>query len=153
MLAGMLIMAALLFSQGTAAAAKGTPLSTQRKRQMIVVPDVDATRDGRLFVMNGCISCHSMKGIGGRAGPEESTAVDLFNFAARMWRGASAMRKLPALELGYRIELSSGEIGDLATFVSDPAVQRDFSIEEAPDLLKDWFIDEAYWDSGQRPET
>ena len=87
-------MAALLFSQGTAAADKGTPLSTQRKRQMIVVPDVDATRDGRLFVMNGCISCHSMKGIGGRAGPEESTAVDLFNFAARMWRGVSAMRKL-----------------------------------------------------------
>ena len=139
-------MAALLFNQGT-------PLSTQRKRQIIVVPDVDATRDGRLFVMNRCISCHSMKGIGGRAGPEESTAVDLFNFAARMWRGTSAMRKLPALELGYRIELSSGEIGDLATFVSDPAVQRDFSIEEAPDQLKDWFIDEAYWDSGQRPET
>ena len=49
--------------------------------------------------------------------------------------------------------MSSGEIGDLATFVSDPAVQRDFSIEEAPDQLKDWFIDEAYWDSGQRPET
>ena len=146
MLAGMLIMAALLFNQGT-------PLSTQRKRQIIVVPDVDATRDGRLFVMKSCFSCHSMKGIGGRAGPEESTAVDLFNFAARMWRGASAMRKLPALELGYRIELSSGEIGDLATFVSDPAVQRDFSIEEAPDQLKDWFIDEAYWDSGQRPET
>ena len=158
LLAGMLIMAALFFSQGTATAAEGAPPSAQRQRQMIVVPDVDAMRGRRLFVMKGCISCHSIKGVGGRAAPaldapEENTAVDLLNFAARMWRGASAMQELQALELGYRIELSGGEIGDLAIFVSDLAAQRDFSIDEVPDLLRDWFIDEAYWDSGQWPET
>ena len=158
LLAGMVIMAALFFSQGTATAAEDTPQSAQRQRQMIVIPDVDAMRGRRLFVMKGCISCHSIKGVGGRAAPaldapEESTAVDLLNFAARMWRGASAMQELQALELGYRIELSGGEIGDLASFVSDLTAQRDFSIDEVPDLLRDWFIDDAYWDSGQWPET
>jgi len=159
LLAGMLIMATPFFSQGTAAAAaaaaaaEGTPPSTQRKRQMIVVPYIDATRNRRLFVMKGCISCHSMKGIGGRAGPEESTSVDLLNFTARTWRGASATQKLQALELGYRIELSREGIGDLAGFVSGPAVQQDFSIDEVPDLLRDWFIYDAHWGSGQWPES
>ncbi|MHA1600227.1 MAG: c-type cytochrome [Alphaproteobacteria bacterium] len=130
----------------------------QNRQQMIVVPDVDAIRGRHLFVMKGCVSCHSIAGVGGKAAPaldapEDSTSVNLLDFAARMWRGASAMQELQSIELGYQIELTGNEIGDLAAFASSPAAQEGFSIDEVPDLLKDWFIDEIYWDEGEWPET
>jgi mono/diheme cytochrome c family protein len=159
LLAGLLTVMTIYFiGHGTAAAAENTPRLAQRQPQMIVIPDVDATRGRHLFVMKGCVSCHSIKGVGGKAAPaldapEASLAINLLDFAARMWRGAPAMQELQSLELGYRIQLSGGEIGDLAAFVSGRAAQKGFSIDEVPDLLRDWFIDEAYWDEGEWPET
>ncbi|MDA1101943.1 MAG: cytochrome c [Proteobacteria bacterium] len=151
-------MAVIMFGQEAAAAAENADRLDRQQRQWIVVPDVDAARGRRLFVTKGCVSCHSVKGVGGKAapaldGPEDGAAVNLLDFAARMWRGAPAMQELQSLELGYRIELSGGEIGDLAAFVSSRSAQRGFSIDEVPDLLRDWFIDEAYWDSGDWPKT
>jgi hypothetical protein len=150
------MLAAWMLGQGMATAAENPPRRGQQ--QLIVMPDVDAARGRRLFVTKGCVSCHSVKDVGGKAAPaldapEEGTPVNLLDFAARMWRGAPAMQELQALELGYRIELSGGEIGDLAIFVSDLEAQRGFSIDEIPDLLRDWFIDEAYWDLGEWPKT
>lgn len=158
LLAGLAMAIALSLGQGAVRAADGSPQLAQRQGQMIAVPDVDAMRGRHLFVMKGCVTCHSVKEVGGKAAPAldaaaESTSVDLLDFAARMWRGASAMQELQAIELGYRIELTGNEIGDLAAFASDPAAQEGFSIDEVPDLLKDWFIDEPYWDEGEWPET
>jgi mono/diheme cytochrome c family protein len=149
---------ALTFGQGDAWAASDTPQLVQRQGLEIVVPAVDSMRGRRLFVMKGCVTCHSVKDVGGKAAPaldapKESTSVNLLDFAARMWGGASAMQELQAIELGYRIELTGNEIGDLAAFASDPAAQKGFSIDEVPDLLKDWFIDEPYWEQGEWPET
>ncbi len=158
LLAGPVLAAALSLGQATARAADDTPQLAQYQGQMIVVPAVDALRGRRFFVMKGCVTCHSVKDVGGKAAPaldapEDSTSVDLLDFAARMWRGASAMQELQSLELGYRVELTGNEIGDLAAFVADPAAQQGFSIAEVPDLLKDWFIDEPYWDQGEWPDT
>jgi len=149
---------AMSFDQGAAMATDDLPQLAQRQGPTIVVPDVDAMRGRRLFVMKGCVTCHSVKDVGGKAAPaldapEESSSANLLDFAARMWRGASAMQELQSIELGYRIELTGNEIGDLAAFASDPAAQSGFSIEEIPDLLKDWFIDEPYWEQGEWPET
>jgi len=143
---------------GVAMAAGKSGQQDQYQQRMITVPQVDAMRGRQLFVTKGCITCHSIKGVGGKAAPaldasQEGEPVDLLNFAARMWRGATAMQELQELELGYRIELSGGEIGDLAMFTSDPAAQNGFSIDEVPELLRDWFIDEIYWDEGEWPET
>lgn len=157
-LAGVAMVIAASLGQGPAMAADVPPQLAQRQGQMIAIPDVDAMRGRRLFVMKGCVSCHSVKNVGGKAAPaldapEESASVNLLDFAARMWRGAPAMQELQSIELGYRIELTGNEIGDLAAFASDPAAQEGFSIDEVPDLLKDWFIDERYWDEGKWPDT
>ena len=158
LLAGLGMMIVLSLGHGAARAADEDIQLAQYRGQMIVVPDVDAMRGRQLFVMRGCVTCHSVKGVGGKAAPaldasEDSDAVDLLDFAARMWRGASAMQELQEIELGYRIELTGNEIGDLAAFASDPVAQQGFTIDEVPDLLKDWFIDETYWDEGEWPET
>ena len=139
-------------------AADSSSQLAQDQGQMMVVPDVDAMRGRRLFVMKGCVTCHSVKAVGGKVAPaldapEENSSVNLLDFAARMWRGASAMQELQSIELGYRTELTGQEIGYLAAFASDPTVQQGFSIDEVPDLLKDWFIDERYWDQGEWPDT
>ncbi len=158
LLAGLALTIIFSLGQGSARATEDAPQLAQRQGPMIVVPDVDSLRGRRLFVMKGCVTCHSVKDVGGKAAPaldapEESNSVNLLDFAARMWRGASAMQELQSIELGYRIDLTGNEIGDLAAFTSDPAAQQGFSIDEVPDLLKDWFIDEPYWEQGEWPET
>ena len=158
LLAGLAIALALCLAQGVARAADNASRPAPQQRQLIVVPDIDGTRGRQLFVRKGCVSCHSVKGVGGKAAPAldapmESAPVNPLDFAARMWRGASAMQELQSLELGYRIELTGDEIGDLAAFVSGTDAQKNFSLDEVPDLLKDWFIDEAYWDMDEWPKT
>jgi cytochrome c len=148
----------MTLGRGPARAVDTSSQLAQRQGQMIVVPDVDAMRGRRLFVKKGCVTCHSIKDVGGKAAPaldapKSSTSVNLLDFAARMWRGASAMQELQSIELGYRVELTGNELGDLAAFAADPAAQEGFSIDEVPDLLKDWFIDEPYWEQGEWPET
>ena len=63
------------------------------------------------------------------------------------------MQALQALELGYLIELNGQEIGDLAAFVFDPATQKGFSLDEVPEMLSDWFVNEPYWKEGNWPDT
>ena len=159
-LSGLTLVLALTLSAalGTATAADNAPRPAEQQPQLVVVPNIDGARGRQLFVRKGCVSCHSVKGVGGKAAPAldapmESTPVNPLDFAARMWRGAAAMQELQSLELGYRIELTGNEIGDLAAFVSGTEAQKNFSLDEVPDLLRDWFIDEAYWDMGEWPKT
>jgi len=158
LLAGLAIALALSLAQGVARAADNASRPAPPQQPLIVVPNIDAARGRQLFVRKGCVSCHSVKGVGGKAAPAldapmECSPVNPLDFAARMWRGAAAMQELQSLELGYRIELTGNEIGDLAAFVSGTEAQKDFSLDEVPDLLRDWFIDEAYWDLDEWPKT
>jgi len=119
--------------------------------QGIVLPFVDADRGRQLFVIKGCVICHSINGVGGKPGPaldadSSRPYVDVFDFAARMWRGAAAMVVLQEMEFGYQIDLNGEELADIATFVADEEEQSKFSERDVPDFIKDWMTDERTYE-------
>jgi len=98
---------------------------------------MDAARGRDLFVTKGCVVCHSVNGIGGQAirdlGGKPAPSLDaarmpaskdVFEFFARMWRGAESMIALQREQLGYMIRLDAGELADIMTFVYDAEEQR-----------------------------
>ena len=125
--------------------------AAEPSRKSIVMPLVDTSNGRRLFVTKGCVICHSVHGVGGRAAPaldaaEQSSTIDVLDFVARMWRGAPVMIMLQEMELGYRVALSPSEIADLAGFVSDAKVQQGFTLAEVPEVLREWMVNERYWE-------
>ena len=107
----------------------------------------DRGRD--LFTGKGCVVCHAINGVGGMAGPAldadpNRLQLDIFDFAARMWRGAPTMIVLQEMELGYQIELTGQELADLARFIHDAEAQRSFDETDVPELIRDWMVDEVY---------
>jgi cytochrome c len=118
------------------------------KVQKMALPLANAAEGRRLFVNKGCVVCHSVNGVGGKAAPAQDTAgaayVDVFDFVARMWRGAPTMIVLQEMELGYQIDLSGDELAHLAAFAADPAEQARFSDSEIPEVIRDWMVDEVY---------
>lgn len=115
----------------------------------LVVPMVDSVRGKRLFVDKGCVLCHSVNSVGGLAGPaldtpEDGGYVDLMDFMARMWRGAFAMIELQGMELGYQLDFSGQELGDIAAFLADREAQERFGDDDVPDLIRDMFIRTPY---------
>lgn len=114
-----------------------------------VVAFGDSERGKALFTGKGCVVCHSINGIGGQAGPAldadpTQPQLDVFDFAARMWRGASTMIVLQEMELGYQIDLTGQELADLARFIHDAEAQRQFQETDVPELIRDWMVDEVY---------
>lgn len=126
-------------------------------RKSVVIPLVDPQRGRRLFVAKGCVICHAVQGVGGQAAPaldadEDSQSIDLLGFVSRLLRGMPAMSELQAVELGYRVELASEDIADLAGFVADQELQAQFSLQEVPEPMRDWFLDEPYWSQEGWPD-
>ncbi len=114
----------------------------------LVLPAIDAERGRQLFVTKGCVYCHSVNGVGGKAAPPlDSDAaqptVNLTDFAARMWSGAPAMIELQEMDLGYQIHLSGDELAHLAAFANDPAEQKKLVEEQVPELMREWYLDEV----------
>ncbi len=147
--------------------AAGEPKETARDMKpaspkAILLPLADAAHGRQLFVSKGCVICHSVNGVGGRAAPaldaiavEEGDPVppvDPLDFVARMWRGAPAMLELQAIELGYQIELTSQDLADLAVFANDAGMQSDFSLEDVPEPMWDWMLNEPYWEDENWPQ-
>lgn len=133
----------LTFTRSAAAEAPPGPVTLPP----LAITPVDAEQGRKLFVSKACVACHSVNGVGGKAAPKldavaDSSGVDILDFFARMWKGADAMVILQRRELGYSIELTGPEIGDLAAFVSSLDHQQDFSMEEVPIYLRDWFVDD-----------
>ena len=48
------------------------------------------------------------------------------------------------MELGYQIDLTGDELADIFGFVHDRQEQMRFSIDDVPDLIRDWMVDERY---------
>jgi len=124
------------------------PVGAAEMRKL-VVPMASAEEGKKLFVGKGCVVCHQVNGIGGKAAPaldadSEQPYFEVFEFAARMWRGAPTMILLQEMELGYQIELSGEDLANLAAFASDPQVQRSFSETDIPEVIRDWMVDEVY---------
>ena len=117
----------------------------------IVKRDVDPMRGRELFVEKGCVICHAVNGVGGKAAPVldaeiGAPAVDPLDFAARMWAGAPAMIELQAIELGYTIYLTADDIADLAAFAADRDAQKGLSVEDLPETIRSGLLDERFWE-------
>jgi hypothetical protein len=146
MTAGIAMLAGLALGAGSEAAAADENAASGTK---LVLPSVDAVKGKRLFVERGCVVCHSVNKVGGRAGPpldapEGGRYVDLLDFMARMWRGAFAMIELQGMELGYQLDFSGQDLGHIAAFLADSKIQKGFSERDVPDLIQDMFIREPY---------
>ena len=117
------------------------------KRARMADPD----RGRVLFVDKGCVICHSVNGAGGKAAPPldapfGAPAADPLDFAARMWRGAPAMIELQSIELGYTIDLSADDIGDLAAFAADRQAQKALTADSLPESVRAGLLDQRFWE-------
>ncbi|NNU17551.1 c-type cytochrome [Parvularcula sp. ZS-1/3] len=119
------------------------------ERRISAEANGDSLMGRKLFVTKSCVTCHQVRGVGGRAGPpldvivggESPTSAD---FLAGMWRGAPIMVELQRLEIGYQIDLEGDELLHLAAFASDPQAQDTFTIDDVPLQMQELFLDEAY---------
>lgn len=140
---------ALFATAGPAAAQSGAAAAATSETRRMVIPLADAEEGKKLFVGKGCVVCHAVNGIGGKAAPSLDAAgglpyFDVFDFAARMWQGAPTMILLQEMELGYQIGLTGEELAHLAAFASDPEVQGGFKDSDIPEVIRDWMVDEVY---------
>ena len=130
------------------------------RRPALLLPAFDPQVGRQLFVGKGCVLCHAVNGVGGKAAPaldapipeEGSAPIDVLGFVSRMWRGAPAMLELQAIELGYQIELSAQELADLAAFAGTAAAQEGFGPHDIPEVMHYWVLDEPYWEEDDWPE-
>ncbi|MDA0657040.1 MAG: c-type cytochrome [Proteobacteria bacterium] len=114
----------------------------------LVFPLPDPARGKHVFVNKGCVICHSVNNVGGKAAPPLDTVpgnrtIEPYKFIGRMWRGATAMIQLQNMELGYRIDFTGEEIGHVIGFLSSAAEQKSFTAQDIPDLIREIIINEA----------
>jgi mono/diheme cytochrome c family protein len=101
----------------------------------------NSARGKELFVNKGCVVCHSVNNAGGDMGPPldvdpSNREIDVFGFAARMWKGAEEMVALQVMEVGFPIELTGQELAHLAHFLHDYEEQKTFSDEDIPAIVR-----------------
>ena len=105
--------------------------------QGLMMPQMDPARGRELFASKGCVTCHSIHGVGG----EDATPLDAhtmqpmmnpFEFAAKMWRMAPAMIAAQEEVLGEQIEFTGDELADIIAFVHHDAEQHKFSEADIP---------------------
>ena len=101
----------------------------------------NSARGKQLFVNKGCVICHSVNNAGGDVGPPldvdpSNETIDVFGFAARMWKGAEEMVALQVMEVGFPIELNGQELAHLAHFLHDHEVQKTFSDDDIPAIVR-----------------
>jgi mono/diheme cytochrome c family protein len=139
---------------GSSAAPGAEPpsLSADEVSHARISYEADAGVGRDLFVSKGCVLCHSVNGVGGKAAPPldastELDAIDPLGFAARMWRGAPAMIELQNLELGYVIWLEPEEMANLAAFAADAAAQGGLTDADIPGPMRNMLLNERYWET------
>ena len=120
------------------------------------------TRGHLLFINKGCIVCHAVNGVGGDVGPalnasDMPSPMNVFEFAARMWKGAPAMVAMQQEELGDVIQLTGQNLADIIAFVHDGEMQKTVAIDQVPKRWKKSWRGEVSLltldrgDSNQRP--
>jgi len=131
-------------SHGMAPDRNGPEAATNRSMGlMLAMPMMNPARGRQLFVSKGCVTCHSINGVGGDDAPPLGVStmpnrfMNPFDFAARMWRGAEAMIAMQNEELGYQIELTGQELADIIAFAHDPEEQRKFAESDLSSLAED----------------
>lgn len=103
----------------------------------LMIPSMNPTNGRKLFASKGCVVCHSVNGVGGTdAAPLDASTmsgmINPFEFVASMWRGAGQMIELQQKELGFQIEFTGRELGDIIAFVHHVEEQKKFSEADIP---------------------
>jgi len=104
----------------------------------LLMPQLSGERGRLLFVSKGCVTCHSINGVGGDFGPAldasgEAPFVSLFDVPARMWSKAPVMIPAQEDQLGEQIELTGNEMADLVAFLNndrEQAMLTPFALEK-----------------------
>lgn len=104
----------------------------------LVLPPMDSHRGHLLFINKGCIVCHEVNGVGGDVGPplnasDMPSPMNVFEFAARMWKGAPAMVVMQQEELGDFVKLTGQDLADLIAFVHDAEMQKTVTLDQVPE--------------------
>ena len=108
----------------------------------VALPPMSSERGRTIFLEKGCIACHAVNGVGGEVGPALDAAglpqpMNAFEFAARMWRGASAMIAMQEDEqFGGQIDLSGQDIADLVAFAHDEDEQAEIAADQIPEKYR-----------------
>jgi cytochrome c len=97
---------------------------------------VDANRGKHLFASKGCVTCHSINGVGATDAPKLSAAtmkpvMNPFEFFGKMWRRAVPMIAMQQHEIGHQIEFTGQDLADIVAFahhvqVRSPSPPRTF---------------------------
>lgn len=107
----------------------------------LMIPSMNPTNGRKLFASKGCVVCHSVNGVGGTdAAPLDASTmggmINPFDFVASMWRGAGQMIELQQKELGFQIEFTGRELGDIIAFVHHVEEQKKFSEADIPPEIR-----------------
>ena len=136
---GMLIAAGASADEGHEHAKAETDHQRMASRSgpLLIMPMMNSVRGRALYASKGCVACHSINGVGGEDAPNldaHSMApyMNLFEFAARMWRGAASMIAMQEEIFGEQIEFSGEELADIIAFLHDETEQHKFSEADIP---------------------
>ena len=137
--AGMLIAASASADEGHehAKAETGHQRMASRSGPLLIMPMMNSVRGRALYASKGCVACHSINGVGGEDAPNLDAHsmepyMNLFEFAARMWRGAANMIALQEEVFGEQIEFTGAELADIIAFLHDENEQHKFSEADIP---------------------
>ncbi len=120
----------------------------------LLMPQMNSARGRELFVSKGCVTCHSVNGIGG----EDAAALDahdmapymgLFDLTAKMWSMAPVMIPAQEEELGAQIQLNGDELSDLIAFLHDDMEQAKLSMDALSEEQRATVAEMANMDGGE----
>ena len=142
-----LLCFSVLWSLLAAAQSADTPSVPPKGQLLFPLGDPDEGR--KLFTSKGCVICHAVNGVGGRVGPPLDQEIsrpylDVFDFVARMWRGASTMIVLQEMQLGYQIEFDGNDLAHIAAFLSSLEAQKALTMEQIPPNVQQWMLEDVY---------
>lgn len=109
---------------------------------VLQMPAMNAEAGRDLFVNMGCVSCHSVNGIGGEdASPLDAHQMDPvmnpFDFAAKMWMMAPFMIEAQEEALGAQILFSGDELANIIAFLHDDAEQHKLTEASLSDEIRE----------------
>ena len=107
----------------------------------LFLPTMDPVKGKMLFASKGCVTCHSINGVGGEDAPKLDAGtmpkvMNPFDFTAKMWKAAPAMIAAQNDELGAQIEFTGQELADIIAFVHDPKTQKTFTLDDVPEKVR-----------------
>ncbi len=109
----------------------------RRSGPRLIMPMMNSMHGRFLFASKGCVTCHSVNGIGGEDAPNLDAHtmqpyMNLFEFAARMWRGAATMIAMQEEANGKQVEFTGEELADIIAFLHDEQEQHKFTEADIP---------------------